>query len=103
MGWTDRTVLQASFAQCINSSDCPIDTAGSVDGNNVQGSQPLIYAAPIEDIGLNGSEIALLPGNNPVSWNGNQIVKVKIYSSDGNYWVSPGQTGAVTVRIFSCK
>jgi hypothetical protein len=59
MGWTNRALLQTAHADCITSADCP------TLGNQPANPQPLIYPAPIENIGLTGA-IAQLPGNNPV-------------------------------------
>ncbi len=61
MGWTNLDNLQNAHKNCVNAANCPTLT------NQPANKQTLIFAAPTEDIGLNGP-IAALPGDNPVVW-----------------------------------
>jgi len=66
MGWKNRTLLQTAHMDCRGPSDCPTLI------NQGPSLRPLIYPAPVEDVGLHGF-LPSLPGNNPVVWPTNPI------------------------------
>jgi len=69
MGWTDRDLLQTAHRDCVGPSDCP------KLGNQPSQTRPLIYPAKFEEeIGLNGP-IPKLPGNNPVVFAPERVVR----------------------------
>lgn len=70
MGWTDVDALAHAHENCAGPGDlCPINTAGSSPSQPaVQGPAPLLFPAVYEEnIGLDGSKLEKLPGNNPVT------------------------------------
>jgi len=71
MGWTNRDLLQTAHHDCVGPSDCP------KLGNQASQSRPLIHPAIFEEeIGLHGP-ISTLPGNNPVVWPTEPVVKAR--------------------------
>ncbi len=61
MGWTGYDLFQNAHKDCVNAIDCP------KLGMQPAVTQPLIYPAPTENIGLDGP-IPKLPGNHTLTY-----------------------------------
>ncbi|KZV96135.1 hypothetical protein EXIGLDRAFT_559326, partial [Exidia glandulosa HHB12029] len=70
MGWTDVNALAHAHETCNGPGDlCPINVLGSSPSEPPQpGPAPLLVPAVYEEnVGLDGSKLDKLPGNNPVT------------------------------------